>query len=431
MRAAQCRLDSTKIMKPSHKSLWFIILSSFSLHHASGETSSWTGWLGPDQAARAQGFETPDSWPKELVQHWRVEVGEGYSTPLVVGDRIFQHARLGDDEVIWSLHRKTGKVIWRKSMPVAFVAGRNGESHGLGPKSTPVYADGRLFTLSITGMLTAWSAEDGARLWRRDFRENFDVSHPYWGTATSPVVDGDRIFAHTGSCEDGALFCIDTKTGKNIWVREGEANCYSSPRIETVDGVRQLVEFNHAGLCGIDVKDGSLLWSYPFPHQGNRQNTPTPARVGNLFVVGGEDRSIFGLRIQKTNDGWETERVWEHREASLDMSSPIVHEGSVYGFSQFKSGQFFCLDPESGEMNWRGEARMGEHAQLLSLPGCILALADDGSCRILRASSEEYQLIQRYQVSDGQTWAAPALVHDRLLVKEKNHLISWGIPGSQ
>ncbi len=240
--------------------------------------------------------------------------------------------------------------------------------------------------------------------------------------ASSPIPEAVRT---------ARSFCIDTKTGKNIWVREEEANCYSSPRIETIDGVRQLVEFNHTGLCGIEVENGSLLWSYPFPHRGNNQNTPTPARAGNIFVVGGEDRSVFGLRVQKTTKGWEAERVWEHREAALDMSSPIVHEGMVYGFSQFKSGQFFCLDPESGEMLWRGEARMGDHAQLLSLPGCILTLTDDGSCRILQASSEKYELVQRYQVSDGQTWTAPALVHDRLLIKELNHLTSWGLPKSK
>jgi hypothetical protein len=82
-------------------------------------------------------------------------------------------------------------------------------------------------------------------------------------------------------------------------------------------------------------------------------------------------------------------------------------------------------------MKWRGEARMGDHAQLLSLPGCILTMTDDGSCRILRATSEKYEVLQRYQVSEGQTWTAPALVHDRLLIKERNHLTSWGLPKSR
>jgi outer membrane protein assembly factor BamB len=394
---------------------------------ASGEEPVWTGWLGPEQAARAQGFKPPESWPDKLQQQWRVEVGEGYATPLVIGDRIFQHARQGNSEVLWCLDRKTGESLWRKSMPIAFTPGRNGEKHGLGPKSTPAYGQGRIVTLSITGVLTAWSAKDGAQLWSRDFRECFEASHPYWGTATSPVIEGDRVFAHTGSCEDGALFCIDLKTGEDIWVRKEEAICYSSPRIETVDGVRQLVEFNHEGLYGIDLTDGSLLWKYAYRHRGNDQNTATPTRVGNTFVIGGESRYIFGLEVKKTADGWTAEELWIQRKASIEMSSPTVHDGLVYGLSVFKMGQFFCLDPATGEINWLGPPRVGDNAQLLSLPGHVLTLADDGSCRILRASGKEYEVVQTYQVAEDNTWAAPALLGDTLLIKDHKHLTSWSI----
>ena len=413
---------------PFYKFIGLIAFGSLSLTQASEEVSSWTGWLGPDQAGRAQGFKTPKAWPEKLQQRWRVEVGEGYSTPLVISDRIYQHARQGDDEVLWCLDRKTGKAVWRKSMPIEFVAGRNGERHGLGPKSTPTYADGRVFTLSIIGVLTAWSAENGELLWTRDFRENFEVSHPYWGTATSPVVEGDRVFAHTGSCEDGALFCLDAKTGKDIWVRKDEANCYSSPRIETIEGVRQLVEFNHDGLCGIDIGNGELLWKYSYPHRANNQNTPTPARFKNMFIFGGEDRRTLGVRVKKTDDAWSVERVWQHREAALEMSSPIIHDGLLYGFSVLKTGQFFCLDPVTGTVKWKGEPRMGENAQLLSLPDNILTLTDDGSCRVLRASDEKFEVVQTYELANGDTWAAPALLHDMLLIKEKNHLCSWSLP---
>lgn len=430
MHVSICLMNFLKsfFRTPSGKCLGPIIAAGSISCPASEESSSWTGWLGPDRSARAQGFETPETWPEKLTQRWRVEVGEGYATPLVVGDRIFQHARQGDDEVLWCLDRETGDSIWRKSMPVEFVAGRNGEGHGLGPKSTPTYAKGRVLTLSITGVLTAWSAEDGKLLWRRDFRENFKVSHPYWGTATSPIVDGDRVFAHTGSCEDGALFCIDIETGKDIWVREDEANCYSSPRVETIDGVRQLVEFNHEGLCGIDVENGDLLWKYAYPHRANNQNVPTPARTGNIFVVGGEDRRVFGVRVGKVDDGWKAEELWAHRDAALEMSSPVVHDGLVYGFSTFKTGQFFCLDPVTGTVKWEGAPRMGGNAQLLSLPGCILTLTDDGTCRLLRASGEKYEVIRNYQVANDKTWAAPALVHDRLLIKDQEHLTSWDFP---
>lgn len=405
-------------------------LASLLLGPASAsEASVWNGWFGPGREARAQDFKTPESWPEKLPQVWRVEVGEGYATPLVVGDRVFQHARQQGKEVLWCLERSSGRTIWKQAVPVTFQAGINGERHGLGPKSTPTCGGGRVFTLSITGVLRAWSAVDGEPLWTRDFRERFDVSHPYWGMASSPILDGDRLFAHTGSCEDGALFCIDPATGKDLWVRTEEANCYSSPRIEVLHGVRQLVGFNHDGLCGIDVSDGKLLWKYSYPHRGNKQNTPTPARHGNLFILGAEDRGMFAVEVGREGDDWSAKVAWRHREASLDMGSPILHDGLAYGFSHFKSGQFFCLDPATGEVLWKGDPRMGENAQFLSLPDHLLALTNDGLCRILEGHGKKYEAVRTYEVAPDKTWTAPALVGDQLFIKDLNHLTVWSFGG--
>lgn len=395
------------------------------------EEPEWTGWRGTERDARVMQFEAPAKWPTSLERGWKVEVGSGYATPLVVGDRIYQHAREGGEEVLWCLDRKTGKAHWRKSVAVEFEPGRGGERHGLGPKSTPTVADGRVFTLSITGHLAAWSTADGELLWTRDFREQFEPAHPYWGTATSPVVDGGRLFVHTGSCEDGALFCIDPETGKDLWVRDEDPNCYSSPLVETIEGVRQLIEFNHAGLCGLDAADGRLLWKSSYPHRGNRQNPPTPVRVGELLVVGGEDRGMFAVRPHRTGDEWQAERVWFHRDVSLDMSSPVANEGLVYGFSHFKMGQIFCLNPADGEVLWAGETRMGDNGQFLSLPGHVLALTDDGTLRVLRANREKFDVLRSYQVAEHSAWTAPALVGDDLLIKDGKHLVLWRLPGGK
>lgn len=404
------------------------VLASCMLTASAAETPSWTGWRGPARDAQIKHFSPPAKWPEQLDKVWRVEVGEGYSTPLVTGDRIYQHARQRGEEVLWCLDRQTGKPIWRRATAIDFEAGAGGERHGLGPKSTPTVADGRVFTLSITGVLAAWSADDGNPLWRRDFRERFEVSHPYWGTATSPIVDGERLFVHTGSCEKGALFCIDTATGKDLWVRDEDANCYSSPLIETIDGVRQIVEFNHSGLCGIDLDSGSLLWKHPFPHRGNNQNTPTPLRYRDLWIVGGENRGMFCVRPRKIDGNWPVEEVWRHRNVSIDMNSPVVNDGLVYGFSHLKMGRIFCLDPNTGEVLWEGEPRAGENGHFLSLPGHVLALTDDGSLRVLRANRQAFDAIRTYQIAQDGTWAAPALVGDALLIKERNHLSMLRLP---
>lgn len=387
---------------------------------------TWDGWRGPGRDAIVQEFQTPETWPEKLEQVWSLEVGSGYATPLVASGRIYQHARMGNDEVVWCLEAATGEVIWRKDTPVAFRPGGGGERHGPGPKSTPTLADGRVFTLSITGTLIAWSADDGEMLWRRDFKDQLEETYPYWGVSTSPLVENGRLYLHVGSCDNGALFCIDPETGADIWLQRQHANCYSSPLVKEVDGVRQLVEFNHHGLCGVDLETGKVLWENEFPHRGRNQNTPTPVFYQDLFVLGAEDRGMFAVRANQGDGAWTANRVWETREVSLDMSSPVVSDGVVFGFSHLKSGQLFGLDPQTGEVLWRGEPREGDNAALVAVPGYVLALNDRGELHVLRSSRDKCEIIRTYKVGSS-TWTAPALVEDSILIKDGDRLVRWKI----
>ena len=146
------------------------------------------------------------------------------------------------------------------------------------------------------------------------------------------------------------------------------------------------------------------------------------------FVVGAEDRGIFGVRPRRVDGEWSVERIWRHREVSLDMSSPVVLDGAVYGFSEFKTGQLFCLDPMTGKVHWTGEPRGGDNAQLLSVAGHALVLNDRGDLQVLRANRERCEVVRRYQVAEDATWAAPALLGDALLVKDRTHLALWRFP---
>ena len=124
----------------------------------------WPGWLGPKRDGWVEGFQAPKSWPRKLKRGWRVKVGVGYGSPLVADGRVWQHARQGEEEAVWCFDLETGTLKWRRSYPAPFKIGGGGERHGKGPKSCPVLADGRLFTLSISGILTAWDSASGKQL---------------------------------------------------------------------------------------------------------------------------------------------------------------------------------------------------------------------------------------------------------------------------
>jgi YVTN family beta-propeller protein len=388
---------------------------------------SWTGWLGKNRNGWVDDVEPPAAWPQSLNKVWSIEVGTGYGSPLVVENCVYQHARQGEEEVVWCMERTTGKLRWQKSFPVPFKTAAGGEYHGNGPKSCPVYADGRLFVMSLNGTLTAWDASTGDKLWQRNYDAEFGKSHPNWGASTSPIVDGEHVFVHFGTDDVGALVALNVATGEEVWRHGKDGASYSSPLVAEMDGVRQVVEWNHRALVGVDRQSGEFLWEFSFPHVGSDQNMPTPTIHDGRVMVGGENRGIVSLRPQRKDGKWSVAEEWHQTQVALDMSSAVINGDYLYGFSHYDSGRLFCLDPKTGDVLWTSPPRTGKNVMFLAMPGQIVALIDNGELRILSANPREYQQLASYRVADDHTWAPPVLLKDGILIKDQKHLTKWSL----
>ena len=385
----------------------------------------WPGWLGPNRDGRVKYFEPPSEWPKHVKQSWSLQVGEGSSMPVVADGRVYQHAREGGEEVVWCVDLKTGDVLWRKSYRVPYRIPNPGGRHGNGPLSNPALADGRLFTLSVTGILSAWATDSGKLLWRRGYANRFRRSHPDWGHSTSPLVDGEQVVVHFGSDDAGVLVALDVATGDEVWTEGEDGACHASPIIVELHGVRQIVEWNDEAVVGVESHTGRRLWSYYLPHRGSNQNSPTPVFHEGRFLVGGENRGIRSLEPKLENGKWRVEENWHQRKVSLNMASAVMSGDSLYGLSHLKRGQFFRLDPETGNIIWFGPPRMGEYATFLTIPGHIVALKDDGTLEIIPADEDSYRSVASYKVANSPTWAAPVLLTDGVLIKDRTKLYKW------
>lgn len=387
--------------------------------------NAWTGWLGPQRNGWVSDFVSPDAWPEKLTQAWAVDVGEGYGTPLVDGDRIYQHSRQGDDEVLLCIDLASGDQVWKRTWAVPFKIGGGGDWHGAGPKANPVMADGRVFTISMNGVVTAWDTESGEQIWQRDERKRFPTNHPYWGASSSPIVDGNRLLIHLGNDDVGALFAFDVASGETIWEQGKDGISYSSPLVVDLQGVRQVIDWNHQDVAGIDVATGDLLWAYPLPHVGSDQNSPTPVLYEDSILIGGENRGVRSLRPSKAADGWKVDELWMQEDLALNMSTAVVNGDRLFGFSHYDSGRLFCLSAEDGSVIWKGRPRSGDNVTFLAIPDRTIALMDGGELRVIDATSDEYQIQAKYEVSDQPTWAAPVLGNQYLLVKDRQRLIRW------
>ncbi|MBQ65163.1 MAG: serine/threonine protein kinase [Euryarchaeota archaeon] len=386
----------------------------------------WPGLLGPQRDGWVEHFKIPARWPKQLKKEWSVEVGAGYGTPLVEGQRVYQHARQGEEEVIWCVDLATGKQIWRKSYKNPFKIGGGGERHGKGPKSCPVMADGRLFTLSITGIIHAWDVESGSLLWRKDYRGKWEKGNqPNWGVSTSPIVDGERLIVHLGNDGVGALMAFDVKSGREVWSQGEHGTSYSSPLLVEIAGVRQVVQWNHETLAGVESRTGKLLWEYPAPHRSHNQNMPTPVFHKGRILLGGENRGIKCLEPLLKDGKWSVNRLWHQRKVALDMSTAVINGDHLYGMSHFKMGQIFCLDPRDGTIRWLSEGRVGQNVAFLALEGHVAALRANGELRIIAADPAAYRARAAYRVAPDQTWAPPVLLDSKILIKDLNRLTLW------
>lgn len=383
----------------------------------------WPGWRGPQRDGHVAGFALPKVWPQELKAVWNVEVGEGHSSPLVEGDRVFVFSRQNDKEVVRALKLDGGQELWSQSYPAPYSMNSYATSHGKGPKSTPVLAQGRLFTLGICGILSAWEAESGKPLWQHEYSRQYKHTAPLYGTAMSPAVEQGLLIAHVGGHGQGALTAFDMETGKPKWQWGGDGPGYTSPILATLAGIRQIVTQSQDRTIGVSAADGSLLWSLPF-ETAYTQNIVTPVVVGDLVIISGLDKGTLAYRLTESQGRCSPVEVWHNEEVSMYMSSPVAVGGRLYGLANRKKGYFFCLDLKTGQTLWKSDGRMGDNAAFLATDEVIFALTTDSELIAFRPS-EKFEVLARYHVADTPTWAHPVIVGRRILVKDRKSLAMW------
>jgi outer membrane protein assembly factor BamB len=390
-------------------------------------TAEWPQWRGPNRDGLAAGVNAPSVWPKKLKPGWKVTVGVGHASPVVSNGVVYQHARQGEEEVLLAFDASTGKELWRAgATPAPYEMNSAATGHGKGPKSTPVVAGGRVYTLGIAGLLSAHDAKTGRVIWRKDFSKQFPVTSPLYGTAMSPIVVGDLLIAHVGGHDKGALTAFDAATGAVKWSYGADGPGYSSPVLLTVGGERQVVTFTQKELVAVSAATGALLWKLP-AKTGYDTNCNTPVVFKDTVVVSMEGQGIVALRPAREGGKWAAKEVWRNEENELYMNTPVLSGSTLYGLSARKKGQFFALDAATGKTIWQGPGRMGENASIVNLGGTLLALTNDAVLYVLPASATSFAPSAQYTVATSPTWAHPVVLGDQVLIKDETTLASLSL----
>ena len=380
-------------------------------------------WRGPLRDGAASGFTAPASWPEQLTPRWKVEVGDGYASPILVGERVFTLTRTDGNEVVTALDAGTGKVVWQSRYPAPHKIATGAAAHGQGPKSTPLHAQGRLFTLGITGTVSSFNAADGKLLWQRPAPA---VETLYNNSAMSPVADGDAVIFHVGGHNEGALIALEANTGKVKWSWTGDGPSYASPVIATFGGTRQVIAVTQRYIVGVSADNGTLLWQRPFANQFSN-NAITPLIFDGLILVSGYEQGVIAFTPVMRGGAWDTETRWQTKDVSMFMSNPVLVGETLYGLSQRASGQFFALDARSGKVLWLGTPREATNTAIIKSGDLLFLLNDDAELIVARASAKGFEPLKRYTVANSATWAQPTISGHRIFIKDAAVLTLWTI----
>ena len=379
-------------------------------------------WRGPGRDGSAAAFVEPETWPAQLNRTWQVDVGTGYVTPIIISGRAYTFTRQEGDEVLSAVDTATGRVVWSTRYPAPYRANAGTQRHGPGPKSTPLFYDGKLYTLGISGIVSAFDPGDGTLLWQHPA----PPVDPLYATAMSPLADGGNVIFHVGGHDQGALTAFDANTGEVTWRWDGDGPAYASPVLADIGGTRHLVTITQEHVVGISAATGELLWQRPF-ESNSTNNSITPIVYDDSIIVAGHNLGVTRFRPVQRGGQWVTETLWHNQEVGLFMSNGVLVDDTFFSLSHTNSGQFFAVDVTTGETLWSTQGREATNTALVKAGGLLFLLNDDAELIVARASRAGFEPLRRYTVSDSVTWAQPAISGNRLFVKDDSTLALWTV----
>jgi len=451
-------------MKSANRVLAMIAGSVLLLYACGASAQDWPQWRGPNRDAKTAGFNAPATWPATLAKKWDVPVGEGDSSPALVGDRLYVFGRQDGNEVTRCLNTATGDEIWNDSYEAGEVAGPDARGHS-GPRSSPVVADGRLVTLGVRGVLSCLDAATGEVKWRKD---EFAESWPRFHVSSSPVIVDGMCIAQLGGDQDGTMIAYDLATGDVKWRAPIGTPAYGSPVLMTIDGTKVVIAATNANLVGVNAADGKEVWRIQYRH--TNYNAVTPIVNGQTLLIAGPGQAgMTALKLAKQGDGLTEEEVWNYADNNLAFNTPVLKDSNVFGLSN--GDRLFCINAD-GSAGWdaplaaqadvgqmapgqnqtvfaqqRGEGRGqgtrrgrgqrrgrrgggmggGGYGSIVDAGSVLLALSPAADLVVFRPSNEAFTEVARYKLSDGGTYAYPIASGNRIYVKDQDSVSMWTV----
>ena len=380
----------------------------------------WSRWRGPSGQGLVTGSGYVDSWSATENVRWKTPVpGDGNSSPIVWGDRVFLTTAYdrGSKLSILAFRRSDGARVWE-----TFVPAHAGYAHHKNGHASPTAAtDGRRIYASFGSALAAVDM-NGALVWNQDLGP---ISN-YHGPAGSPLLYRDRLILYQDQSRDAFIAAFDTATGRRLWRTTRDASVGWGTPIAVRVGDRDEIIVNGQGrVQAYDPATGRELWSC----RGTTMEViPTPVvGYGMVYCASGRAGPTLAIRPGGSGDVTRTHLVWTTPRGSPFVPSPILVGEHLYTVNDMAS-IVTSVEATSGKLVWQGRlgvaTREGFSASPVAVDGKIFFTNDEGDTFVLRAGSA-FEILRVNRIGE-RTLASPALVDGRWYIRTDGHLFAIG-----
>ena len=401
--------------------------------YSSVHAEDWPQWRGPQRngISRETGLlkEWPTAGPKLL---WKLaNTGRGYSTPAVVGDRLYLLSNEGlENEFVAALAVKDGSRAWITRL--GNVGDPKQNPNFPAARSTPTVDGQFLYALGSDGDLASLEVATGKLRWRKNLRTDFGGKPGAWAYAESPLVDGDAVVCTPGG-SDATLVALNKNSGEVIWkcaLPEGDQAAFASIIVADAGGVKQYVQLLQKGLVGVDAKSGKFLWRYAKPTSRYGANIPTPLASDGYIYVGSAGTGGGAVKLKSKEGGVEAEPVYFDPKLPTAIGGVVKIGEFLYGTT---AKSMMCLEFTTGKVQWEENA-LGA-ASICYADGHLYLHGENGEVALVEASSRQYRETGRFTPPDQpkhtnpmeKAWAYPVVANGRLYIRDHNTLWCYDV----
>jgi len=404
-----------------------------SLLTASAPASDWPQWRGPNRNGISPEKCLLQEWPNgEPKLVWKVtDLGKGYSTPAVVGERIFLLANEGlEKEFVAALSVKEGKRIWTANLGKV---GQPGQKPNFpAARSTPTVERELLYALGSDGDLACLEVATGKVRWRKHLRSDFGGKPGTWAYSESPLVDGNVLVCTPGGSE-ATILALNKTTGEVLWkcaLPEGDEAAYASAVVVETSGIRQYVQLLQKGLVGVETKSGKFLWRYSKPVSKYGANIPSPVVSDDIIYVGSAGTGGGAVQLQAKDGAIIAEPLYFESKLPTAIGGAIKLGDFLYGTT---AQALLCVNFQTGALKW--EERALGAASLCFADGRLYLHGENGEVALVEPSPEAYRERGRFTPSEPPTrsnnmeraWAYPVVANGRLYIRDHANLWCYAV----